>query len=349
MNKLRQKDIAKLANVSPSTVSLLLKDPHTTRVSAETRERIFRIIRENRYTGGARHVQGDIAVAIPKFSDKESEILDFFYTTLLLTAERTGQHFGYTVQLRSYGNYEELAPLYRDPAIAGIISINSSRLAEEFPSEKPVVAVNTVYTSSCDVVKSHWRGSARDQAALLVRHGHRRIAYFVAEFPPHPSEGMEDRHEGQAERFSGYCEGLYHHQLPTRPEYCDREILPEFSYELEEVARRGVEYFRDLPEPPTAIIAYNDLHAVYLIRAAQQFGLRIPEDLSIVGNDNMEMGRYSNPALTTAEQDRSALGRIAIERLVQRIEDRTSGAFQIISLPLKLIERQSVATLPPEA
>ena len=61
--KIRQKDIAAKAGVSPSTVSLLLKDPNTTRVSADTRDRIFEIIRTNRYSGGARHSQGDIVCA----------------------------------------------------------------------------------------------------------------------------------------------------------------------------------------------------------------------------------------------------------------------------------------------
>ena len=347
MKKLRQKDIAELAGVSPSTVSLLLKDPNTNRVSAETRDRIFEIIRSSRYSGGARLSQGDIACAVPKkYSTKQSDIEDFFYGNLLLTAEHTAQRFGYAVQLRSYSNYEELAPLARDPGIAGIISINSSRLAEEFRSSKPVVAVNTVYTSACDVVKSNHRGSARDQVALMVRNGHKRIAYFVVEFPPLQAEGPQEHHEGETERFAGYCEGLYQHNIPIRPEYCSRETLPEFTMELEKTATRALDYFMGLPEPPTAIIAYNDLFAIFLMKAAYKRGLRIPDDLSISGNDNMEMGRYSTPALTTAEQDRAALGQVAVERLIQRIENHTHSSPQIISIPLKLIERESVGPAP---
>ncbi|MEA2067675.1 MAG: LacI family DNA-binding transcriptional regulator [Verrucomicrobiota bacterium] len=342
MKKLRQKDIAAQAGVSPSTVSLLLKDPNTTRVSAETRDRIFEIIRTDRYSNGARHTQGDIVCAVPKLQSQLIE--EVFYTNMLMAAEQTGQRFGYAVQLRSYTDFEVLKPLARDPGVAGIISINSSRLAEEFRSNKPVVAVNTVYTSACDVVKSNHRGSARDQVELLARHGHRRIAYFVVEFPPfNQTEGSREHHEGETERFAGYCEGLYQHHIEIRPEYYYRETLPEPTMELEEVTTRALDHFMALPQPPTAIIAYNDLYAIFLMKAAVKRGLRIPDDLSITGNDNMEMGRYSTPTLTTAEQDRSALGQVAVERLVQRIENHTQAPPQIISIPLKLIERESIA------
>ena len=345
MKKLRQKDIAKLAGVSPSTVSLLLKDPNTTRVSGETRDRIFEIIRSERYTGGARHSRGDIVCTIPDVSAMKGKIADFFYSNMLLMAERCGQRFGYAVQVRSYSKYEELTPLARDPGVAGILSFNSSRLAEEFRSDKPVVAVNAVYTSVCDVVKSNHRGSSRDHVALLHKKGHRRMAYFVTEFPPHQLQSLQEQHEAEAERYSGYCEGLYQRNIPVQPEYCYRETLPEFTMDLKAVAERALAYFLNLPKPPTAIVAFNDVHAIFLLKAAHKKGLRIPEDLSIVGNDNMEMGRYSTPALTTAEQDRAALGQVAVERLIQRIENLTEAVPQIISIPFKVIERESVAVL----
>ena len=82
------------------------------------------------------------------------------------------------------------------------------------------------------------------------------------------------------------------------------------------------------------------------MNAAYQRGLRIPDDLSISGNNNMEMGRYSTPALTTAEQDLAALGQVAVEHLIQRIENHTQSSPQIISIPLKLIERESVGPAP---
>ena len=81
-------------------------------------------------------------------------------------------------------------------------------------------------------------------------------------------------------------------------------------------------------------------------KIAQQLGLQVPRDLSIVGSDNMNPGGYWAPPLTTAEQDRAALGQVAVERLIHRIENHTQSPPQIISIPLKLIERESTGPAP---
>lgn len=344
MKMLRQKEIAKQLGVSASTVSLVLKDPNTTRASPETRNQIFELIRAHRYPPSTGNRSGDIACVMPKTSSEKFEA--FFYSSLLMAAEQAGQQFGYTVQLHSYTDINSLKPLIHDPRIVGIISINASLLAEEFGISKPIVAMNSVYTANCDVIKSHHRGSSRDQVDLLIRHGHQRIGYFVTESPNIETSSAKEQNEAAAERFAGYCEGLYQHQIPTNSDYCHREILPEYTEELEEPALRALNHFFGLPQPPTAIIAFNDLHAIYLLKAAHKLGLQVPRDLSIVGNDNMEMGRYSTPTLTTAEQNRDALGQVAVERLIQRIENHTQTPPQIVLIPLKLIERESTGPAP---
>ena len=342
MKKIRQKDIAQKAGVSPSAVSAVLKDPSTTRVSEETRERIYEIMREHQFSGISTRHLGDIACVYPKHL-MQSTLAEFFYGSLLLAVEQTGQHFGHSVRLRSYGSIDELIPLIRDPSVAGLISINSSRPATELDSNKPIVAVNAVYTSACDIVQSHQRGSARNQMELLYRHGHRKIAFFSVKFPTNPATSPKEQNEIEAERFSGYCEGLHQNDLSIRSEYCctvRRDVADQNSLEP---ARQTLNHLLSLPEPPTAILAFNDCHAVDLMRAAKEMDVRIPQDLSIIGNDNIEEGRFSIPSLTTAEQDRAALGQVAVERLVQRLDNNYQGPFQRTTIPLKLIERDSVA------
>ena len=107
--------------------------------------------------------------------------------------------------------------------------------------------------------------------------------------------------------------------------------------------RQVLDHLLNLPEPPSAILAFNDCQAVALMRVAKELNIRIPQDLSIIGNDNVEEGRFCIPALTTAEQDRIALGQVAVERLVQRLDNNYQGPFQRITIPLKLIERDSVS------
>lgn len=342
MKKIRQKDIATEAGVSPSTVSLLLKDPNTMRVSAETRDRIYSIMRKHQYSGSPNRHLGDIACIYPNYI-MQSVLAEFFYGSLFLSVEQAGQRFGHTVRLRSYNSFEELSPLIRDPSVAGIISINSSQPANELNCQKPIIAVNSVYTSACDVVQSHQRGSARDQMALLCRHGHRRIAFFSIMYPPNPMTAPTEQSEIYAERFSGYCEGLFQNDLPIREEYCCTEKQSANTQNPMEPARKVLNHLLNLPEPPSAILAFNDCQAVALMRVAKELGIQIPQDLSIVGNDNVEEGRFCSPALTTAEQDRVALGQVAVERLVQRLDNNYQGPFQRITIPLKLIERDSVS------
>jgi DNA-binding LacI/PurR family transcriptional regulator len=348
MKRISQKNIAKKAGVSPSAVCLLLKDPNTKRVSPETRALIYEVMRENGYAFKSDVKSGDILCVYrpPPGALMSNRDVSFFYGSLLMAVEQTGQRLGHTVRLRSYNHVSELPALMRDPAVAGIISINSSRLAEEEDCGKPVIAVNAVYSSSCDTVQSSHRGSARDQIDLLCRYGHQRIAFFSVIYPPEQSESDREHHESVTERFSGYCEGLFQNNLPIRQEYCCVEMLPDFLSDVKDPVQRALAALFSLPEPPTAILAFNDRFAITLIRAAQAAGLRVPEDLSIVGNDNTEEGRHCLPALTTAEQNRVALGQVAVERLVQRIDNKDQGPFQMISIPLKVIERNSVSAPP---
>jgi LacI family transcriptional regulator, galactose operon repressor len=99
-----------------------------------------------------------------------------------------------------------------------------------------------------------------------------------------------------------------------------------------------------LPEPPTAIFAASDMMALGVLRAASEAGLRVPEDLSVVGFDDMQLAAHVNPPLTTVRQDKAGLGAVAGEALVRLIEgdeDVPAGT----TLPVTLVVRGSTA--PP--
>lgn len=341
MKKLRQKDIAKKAGVSPSAVSAVLKNPDTTRVSDETRERIYSVMDKYRYPRRPVRNLTDIVCVYPK-SIMENSWADFFYGSLLLAIEQTGQHFNRTIRLRSYSNFKELFPLLVDPGVAGIISINSSQLADEPTCQKPIIAVNSVYTSACDVVQSNQHASARDQVSLLHRYGHQRIAFFAIIYPPTPETAPTEQQEIYAERFSGYCEGLFQNNLPILSEFFCIEHQDARTENPVISAQQALTRLLQLPSPPTAILAFNDSQAASMVQAANKIGIRIPQDISIIGNDNVEEGRSCIPALTTAEQNRAALGKVAVEKLVQRLDSHYQGPFQLINIPLKMIERDSV-------
>jgi LacI family transcriptional regulator len=100
----------------------------------------------------------------------------------------------------------------------------------------------------------------------------------------------------------------------------------------------------DLPEPPTAIFAFNDNAAISVLHAARARGLRVPEDLSVVGFDDAEQAAIVTPALTTVRQPLEELGRMAVSLLLRVLENQRHDALRI-ELATKLVVRESTA--PP--
>jgi len=144
-------------------------------------------------------------------------------------------------------------------------------------------------------------------AATAVRHlhalGHRRIATVT---------GMLDSRPG-ADRLRGYRAAVQATGLAYRDDYV---AYGDF---YAESGREATERLLRLAEPPTAIFAASDLMAIGAIRAAAEVGLRVPEDLSIVGFDDIQLAPHVNPPLTTMRQDKLGLGFAAGDALVARV------------------------------
>ena len=103
------------------------------------------------------------------------------------------------------------------------------------------------------------------------------------------------------------------------------------------------------PNPPTAIFCGNDLTAIGAIEALKQLGLRVPEDVSVMGYDDQEIARHTHPPLTTVVLPNYELGQWAVTTLLQEVENRDAGApfkHRMIKLDGPLIERGSVCAPP---
>jgi LacI family transcriptional regulator, galactose operon repressor len=165
-------------------------------------------------------------------------------------------------------------------------------------------------------------------ARLAVRHlhglGHTRIATITG--TPRTKPG--------ADRLLGYRAELQALGLEHPPEY---EQAGDFYRESGQVAMRAL---LALPEPPTAVFAAADMMAVGAVEAVREAGLRVPDDVAIVGFDDVEMAGYVDPPLTTVRQDKVGIGLAAGRALVEKIDhpDRTLAA---LTLPVELVVRQS--------
>ena len=179
------------------------------------------------------------------------------------------------------------------------------------------------------------RAGMREAVRHLVGLGHRRIA-----FVSHPT-----RQSTIIEREEGYLDELHEHGLRHDP-----ALLFQAGRSLDVRAGEALRQFKSLPAPPTAIVAVNDLHAFELLRAAQASGLRVPEDISVVGFDDAEQFSPHPSPLTTVRQPFREIGFRAGELLLRRISEKgtNSGPRVHILLTPTLTIRAST-TSPPTA
>ena len=192
-------------------------------------------------------------------------------------------------------------------------------------SGTPVVAVDLAVSGTR---ASYVVSENRDGARLAVRHlyglGHTRIATIA---------GLS-RHKPAADRLLGYRDELQELGLERRGNY---EAQGDFYMHSGEVAMLQL---LALPEPPTAVFAASDMMAVGAIKAVQDAGLRCPEDIAIIGFDDIQLAEYVSPPLTTIRQDKRGLGEAAARSLVQMMEDPQASP-PVLVLPVELVVRAS--------
>jgi DNA-binding LacI/PurR family transcriptional regulator len=169
--------------------------------------------------------------------------------------------------------------------------------------------------------------ASRQATEHLIGLGHRRIAYIGDQF------GFQS----DTERFAGYRRAL---------EVADIPFLPELISHGDGKAEGGMlamERLLALPEPPTAVFCYNDMSALGALRAIHAQKLRVPEDVSVVGFDDLFIASYTSPALTTISQPMRQMGRMAMDILIKLFSGLNSKTN--IKVQGLLIERESTA--PP--
>ncbi|HIC88761.1 MAG TPA: LacI family transcriptional regulator, partial [Anaerolineae bacterium] len=178
-------------------------------------------------------------------------------------------------------------------------------------SDKPYVFVNRFFgAADCNCVGPDDCYGARLAVEHLVRLGHRRIAFING------PEGWE----ASANRLAGYRDALTMHGLPFDP-----TLVCSGMWEV----RDGYRAIRDLmvlPDPPTAIFAGNDFMAIGAIYALRDAGLRVPEDLAVVGYDDREVASLVRPALTTVTLPCYEMGQAAARLLLSQLGDQEKPA-----------------------
>ena len=328
-------DVARQAGCSLSTVSLVInKSGH---VSEETRKRVQKVVRDLGYhptrsaRGLASKTSGNIGFILREDHFSQAEP---FYTKIFLGSEFAARDHHYYILLTTVGNrFDEATDIPRfllegnvdGLIIAGKVSLRLVDRLEKFGV--PIMLVDfQVKSNRFSSVVIDNRGGARAAVTHLLDHGHKDIAFV----------GGDIEHPSLAERFEGYQETLRDHGLEMQQEFVEVGERDTRIANGEQAMRRLLARAKH----PTAIFAANDAMAIGCMRHIKETGLRIPEDIAVVGFDDIEMSALVEPRLTTLRVFKEELGRLALERLVG-IMNSTSPKILTTLVPVELVERES--------
>lgn len=330
-------DIAKLAGVSQSTVSLVINHMSGAKVSKVTRETVLRIARELGYPV-ERH-------AHPAAAQTRNLIV---YLTDELT---TSPHAMQTIDGAKEAAWEQdclvavfatrgdpeleaavFARMLDHPALLGVIYSTIFTRAVTVPAAldaTPTVLLNchTRDRGRASVVPSELLGGYT-ATMHLIENGHSRIGFING----------EHWIEAAAERLKGYRQALSTADIPFDPVLVragDWQVAAGYEHALS---------LLDLPQRPTALFCANDLMAIGALDAARERKLSVPRDLSVIGYDDQDIARYTHPPLTTVLLPNYEMGRWAADSLIAQCRANPS-AKAIIKMECPLVARDSVA--PP--
>ncbi len=328
------KDIALRCGVSMSTVSKALNG--RVDVGAAKKEQILKVAKELGYTANsaARALKTNRTYSIGiVFTDlSNSGFMHEFFASTLNHFRMEAERRGYDITFIS----ENMGPAntgYLQHALArgldGVAIICADffdpKIQELVRSNLPIISLDHAFNNRAAILSDNMRGMES-----LVRYvygkGHRRIAYIHG----NPTAVTENRLMG----FYRACEAL---GLAIPNEY-----ITECEYHEPVSCYKATKRLLALPERPTCILFSDDYSYIGGINAIYEAGLRVPEDISIVGYDGIHMAKMVSPKLTTWQQNTAELGRLAAERLIDRIEHPHTTPPKHITVQGRLLEGETV-------
>lgn len=326
------REVAALARVSPTTVSNVLSGNR--RVSESTQERVRWAIEQLGYRPNlsARNLRlnrtGLIAVAVP-------EIDVPYFSELIRHLIQVAREYDYTVLVDQTEGRVEAERFVLDGMNRGMVDgILLSPLGitrteyDHRRDDTPLVLLGErILGTGIDHVSIDNVAAAADATRHLIDRGRRRIAAIGHQSP---------RGGGTApQRTRGYRKALREAGLPYDPDL----VVQTPHYHRLDGAKAAAELL-DQGDRPDAIFCYTDLIAIGALHTLYQRGLRVPDDVAVIGIDDIDDGRYSTPTLTTVSPNKAVIARTAIELLLDRIADKARQHRQIV-VPHTIEIRQS--------
>jgi len=325
------RDVAKRAGVAPITVSRCINNSGY--CSPETRMRVEAAITElgfvpNRLASGLRSKRSNTLALVL------TDITNPFFTTIARGVEDMASDTGYTVIFcntdESVSKEKMYVQMILEKRVDGIILVPALSGLDSVTLIKkqgiPIVVLDRrIPDLKTDVVRCDSEGGAYNLTRLLLSLGHREIAILNG---PSGVSTSEDR-------LTGYRRALTEAGIATNT---NREYYGAFTqesgYELTHKALANA-------QKPTALFATNNFIAFGVLKALQEIGLRVPEDIAVVGFDDLPSSLVTFPFLTVAAQPAYEMGKRAIEILLNKLEGGAADQYQEVVLPAEIVIRQS--------
>jgi LacI family transcriptional regulator len=326
-------DIAKKTGYSVSTVSKVLNNYSD--VGEKTKKIINEAVEELGYfpSSSARTLstKRSWTIGVVFVEDSGIGMEHPFFNAVIESFKKTAEKEGYDLlfasstigkESRSYLDHF----LYRGVDGVAVVcsTLNTPDVQKLMESDLPSVVID-LDTRGVSVVFSDNLHGSELAVDYLYGLGHRKIAHIA---------GTDELYVG-IQRLMGYNSALHKNNLDVQKNY-----IVDGGYFTYEGGKKAMEKLLKLKEIPTAVYVAGDLMAIGAIAAIKEIGLKVPEDISIVGFDDIQSARYITPGLTTIRQDTKLIGKTAANLLIDQINSKKKQ-FMSVKIPVSLIERDS--------
>lgn len=326
------KDVARLAGVSTSTVSHVINNNRF--VSETIREKVNAAIGKLNYAPSAlaRSLKLNQTHTIGMLITSSSNP---FYSEVVQGVERSCYERGYSLILCNTDGDEERMnrsiETLMQKRVDGLIMMftenhcPSQETLSRYPTVPVVMMDWAPFAGVNDIIQENAFIGGKMATDYLVAQGYQRIACIT---------GPLDKTTSQ-QRLDGYRQAIKDANLTLRPDF---EVTGDFEFAG---GLAAMQKLLALPQPPDAVFAGNDAMAVGVYQAVYQQGLRVPQDIAVMGYDDIQLAQYMTPPLTTIHQPKDELGELAIDTLLHRLKEPEAEA-QVLVLTPELVVRGSV-------
>jgi DNA-binding LacI/PurR family transcriptional regulator len=336
-NKVRIEDVAKKAGVSPTAVSFAFNNPH--RLNAQTVARILEVADDLGYTPNP-HARALLAKSIGVIGILAPQSLPSIFANPFFAAFQEGigrvcdeENLSLLTISSVSGS---LAQASANAPVDGLIVVG---LDEHHPEiemlrrrKMPYVIVDGD-SSIAPSINVDDEAGAYQAACFLLERGHREIVCLTFE-RDYSKEDRENIYGVGQRRLEGYKRAFAEFNVPWSNDF----LVSTFTS-----AAAGAEAFARLwaqPVHPTAVLAVADIIAIGVLQAALAAGVRVPDEIAVIGFDDIPLAKWTTPSLTTVHQPIAEKGEIAAQQLVSLIAGETPSELKIL-LPTQLVVRQS--------